>query len=326
MSATLTWYNSGNGTKTGTAIGNLFADMVTLINAVDVGADFSWEHAGSNTGSTPYYIVLKPKSGAAGRILIVAWSSAPAGNNAAILDTTPQSNQLYIAYFPSGNVNTASNLTASSGTIMGDDTDCTKVATGPTVSAAYGANFQAYYFDSAEACVFGFANPASAGSGLGLMAAGNILIDAADTAYVGALGFVGNPLNNFGTSTAVCTWQAPAINAGANTAGIRTNYGSSNRIYFQAWTASGAWGSSAVGSTDILTSTAVNKAWFVPFPLLGQTKGEGFILKLRQIAIGPGTVGPFTAYNTTGPVVQARQFSNTTGGGNGFPWVLNFKI
>ena len=33
-----------------------------------------------------------------------------------------------------------------------------------------------------------------------------------------------------------------------------------------------------------------------------------------------------SVYNTTGPVVAARQFSNQTAGGNGFPWFTNFKI
>ena len=64
----------------------------------------------------------------------------------------------------------------------------------------------------------------------------------------------------------------------------------------------------------------------MPAQLLGVAKGEGFVIKLRQIAFGPGTVGPLTPYNTTGPVVAARQFNIATAGGNGYPWLTNFKL
>jgi hypothetical protein len=81
-----------------------------------------------------------------------------------------------------------------------------------------------------------------------------------------------------------------------------------------------------VSATDILTSTSVNKVWFVPSQILGQTKGEGFVLKLRQMGYGPGTVGAFTVYNTTGPVAAARQMSNHTAGLNSGAWLTNFKL
>jgi hypothetical protein len=116
------------------------------------------------------------------------------------------------------------------------------------------------------------------------------------------------------------------INAGSNSPCVRTNYGASNRVYFQAWTPSSTWAAVAVSSTDILTDTTNSKAWFVPMQLLGVTKGEGFVIKFRQFGLGPGTTGPLTPYNTTGPVVAARQVNLATVGGNGYPWVTNFKI
>ena len=106
----------------------------------------------------------------------------------------------------------------------------------------------------------------------------------------------------------------------------RTNYGSANRVYYSAFQPSGAWAQQAVGPSDVLTDTSASKAWFVPMQMLGMTKGEGFALKLRQIGFGPGTTGPFASYNTTGPVVAARQFNSMTSGGNGYPWLTNFKL
>lgn len=325
MSATLTWASSGAGTKTGTAIGNLFADLVTLITSKAGDSSFSWQVASSNTGSTPYQITLKPKSGAAGRILLVAWSSAPAGNNSAILDTAPTTNALYGAYFPAGNVDTPSNLTASSGTILGDDTNAVKVWASMAIATIYGTSIVPYYFDSAEACAFAFQNPAANNCYAG--AVGALAVDASDNAYGAVLGYGTTNLATFATAgTPPMPWSTTVPLAGASTPCLRTNYGAANRAYFNAWSPGGAWGSSAVSSTDILTDTSNAKAWFVPVQLLGQAKGEGFVLKLRQIAYGPGTVGPLTPYNTTGPVVAARQVNLATTGGNGYPWLTNFKI
>ena len=324
MSATLSWASSGAGAKTGTAIGNLFADLVTLIDASSPGSSFSWQVASSNTGSTPYQITLKPKDGSAGRILLVAWSSAPAGNNSAILDAAPTTNALYGAYFPAGNVDTPSNLTASSGTIMGDDTGAVKVWAAMSIASIYGASVAPFYFDSAEACVFAFQNPGSAQSFLA--GAGKLIVDASDNAYSAVFSLGGGSSANFGSQTAVMPHVVTTINASSNSPCVRTNYGATNRVYFQAWTPSSSWASVSVSSTDILTDTANSKAWFVPVQLLGQAKGEGFVVKLRQIALGPGTLGPLTPYNTTGPVVAARQSNLATTGGAGFPWITNFKL
>lgn len=324
MSATLTWYNSGLGTKTNTTNAALIDDLVTLINSKSGDANFSWQVASSNSATSPLYLVLKPKSGAAGRILLVIWSSAPAGNNSAILDQAPTTNALYIAYFPAGNVDSPSNLAASSGTILGNDTGAVKVCASMGVSTIYAASVQPFYFDSAEAVVFGFQNPANTSCYMG--GAGALLVDASDNAYNAVFGYSTTSVAAFGASSGIMGWVTTTLNAGSANLCIRTNYGASNRVYFHAYSPSGGWAASAVSSTDILTDTANSFAYFVPQQVLGQVKGEGFVLKLRQIAMGPGTTGAFTAYNTTGPVVAARQFNAATTGGNGFPWMTNFKL
>ena len=326
MSATLSWQSSGLGTKSGTTSAALIADLVTLISSKSGDANFAWEVASSNSVSTPLYIVLKRKDASAGRLLLVIWTSAPAGNNSAILDAAPSTNTLYGAWFPSGNVDTPSNLTASSGTILGDDSNCTKVWAGMTVATVYAASVQPFYFDSAEGLYFAFQNPANAACYMG--GAGDLIVDSADNAYGAVVGFGTGSLANFSSSTptGMPSWSTVKPNAGTTTACIRTNYGSSDRVYFFGYSPVGTWANQAVGANDILTDTANSKAWFVPVQLLGTTKGEGFALKLRQLGIGPGTVGPLTPYNTTGPVVAARQVCAATSGGNGYPWLVNFKL
>jgi len=325
MSATLIWASSGTGTKTGTTAAALINDIVTLVNSKSGDSTFSWEVASSNTATSPNYIVLRRKDLSAGRILLVIWTSAPAANNAAILDAAPSTNALYGAWFPNGNVNTPSNLTAASGTILGNDSGCTKVWAAMSIGTVYSASVVPFYFDSAEAIVFGFQNPASS-SVLYVGGAGDLLVDAADNAYGAVLGYGTTTMSGFGSSVAPAPFTSAKPNAGSTTPCARTNYGSTDRTYFHAFAPTGSWATTSVGSTDILTDTTAAKAWFVPTQMLGLTKGEGFVLKLRQIGYGPATTGPLTPYNTTGPVVQARQFNVATTGGAGFPWLTNFKL
>jgi hypothetical protein len=330
MSATLQWHSSGLGVKTGTARANFINDLATLFNANLSDSNFSWKVASVSTAGNPNYIVIKRKDGSDGRILIVAYTSAPAGSHTVLFDVSAgaiATTAPYVAWFPSGNTDTPSNLTASSGTILGNDANAVKVSPGGVFTTTYAASIQHFYFDSAEAVWFCQQNPSS--GSLFMFGAGDLLIDSADNAYGATIGFAGSALGNWGSGggSSVMAHTTNVVQAGSISDNmIRTNYSSSNRVYFHAWVVSGTWGGVPVSSTDILTDTAANRAYFVPMQLLGQSKGEGFVLKHRQIAIGPGTVGPFQVYQTTGPTVQARQINARTLGAVGAPWLVNFKI
>lgn len=325
MSATLQWFSSGLGAKTGTARANFIDDLATLFNANLSDANFSWQVASVSTAGNPNYLVLKRKNGSAGRILIVAYTAPPAGANSALFDVAAGSISItipYVAWFPAGNADTPSNLTASSGTVLGNDSNAVKVSPGGTFSTVYAAGVQHFYFDSSEAVWFCQQSPAA--SSTFMAGAGDLVVDAADNAYGATIGFGTTSLSNWAAT--VLPYISSTVSAGSPTVAVRTNYGSANRTYFHAWAPSATWAAVGVSSTDILTDTAANRAYFVPVQLLGQTKGEGFVLKHRQIALGPGTLGPFQVYQTTGPVVQARQVNAATVGGNGYPWLVNFKI
>ena len=214
---------------------------------------------------------------------------------------------------------------ASSGTILGDDTGAVKVWANMAVATIYAASIQPFYFDSDEGCYFAFQNPAAAA--VYMSGAGDLVVDAADNAYSCVVGFGTTSLAAFGASGGGgMPWSVSTALAGGNTPCVRTNYGASNRTYYVGLAPTGTWANVAVSSTDILTNTASSLAYFVPVQLLGQVKGGGFELKLRQLGWGPGTVGAFTVYNTTGPVVAARQVNALTTGGNGYPWLTNFKL
>lgn len=326
MSSTLQWFSSGLGVKTGTARANFIDDLAALFNANLSDSNFSWRVASSSTAGNPNYLVLKRKDGSAGRILLVSYTGAPAGANTTIFDVAAgavSTVNVYVAWFPNGNVDTPSNLAASSGTILGSDTNAVKVANLGSVATIYAASFQHFYFDSAEAVIFCQQNPGAAASYVS--GAGDLVIDAADNAYGATFGYGNNAVSGWGGTSSLAPFVAGGVSAGALTAHVRTNYGSANRTYYHATAVTG-WANVSVSSTDILTDTTSNRAWFVPQQLVGNTKGEGFVLKYRQIAFGPGTVGPFQVYQTTGPTVQARQVNAATAGGNGYPWVVNFKL
>lgn len=327
MSATLTWFSSGLGVKLGTTRADFITDLNNLVVTKVADANFKWQVASVSVAGNPNWLCLKRKSGSAGRILIVAYTAAPAGANTALFDVAAGSistTGAYIAWFPAGNVDTPSNLTAASGTILGDDTGAVKVANNGTTSTNYAALFQHYYFDSDEGVWFFQTNPAA--STIGYMAAGDLLVDGSDVVYGATIGGGTGAITWSASASTAHTFSATTISAGAATQVIRTNYGSSNRTYYNAYSANGAWAASAASSTDILTDTALNKAWFVPVVVIGNTKGEGPVLKHRQVAFGPAVTNSFTVYNTTGPVVQAQHMSGNTVITAGVPWLTNFKL
>lgn len=329
MSATLTWYFSGAGTKTGTAIGNYFTDYKNLFDANIANADFTWEVAASSLAGTPYYLWLRRKDGSNGRILLISWSSGPAGNNSAILDTSPTTSQIYLAWFPNGTAASPSNLTASSGSISGDDTNCVKCSPMYTIASAYSTSMLPYYFDCEDGLTFLSGNPGSTQGWYGFV--GDLAVDANDVAYGITAGSLSSSIQSFaGSSSPPFPFAAAGIAAGATSAGyIKSNYATqaSNTAWYQAYMPSSSWASVAISSTDVLSDTANNDVWFVPIQLMASgIKGGGFPIKLRQIAMGPGSSAAFQTYQTSGPVIQARQVNHITAGNTGCPWLVNFKI
>ena len=331
MSATLTWFNSGLFTKssTGATTTLVFTDLNSMFTAKAGDSAFSWQVASANTSSNPFYIVLKPKAGGDGRILIAAWSSASTYNTA-ILDQAPQIDTVYMTYFPNGNTDTPAALslnpaTTSAPTILGNDTSVVKFSAGISCGNLYNTTTgtqQLWYMDSAEALVIGSQNPSGTVSPIYAIGAGYLLVDSSDTTYPAS--FTSPGVTNFGNMIGFAPWQASAITSGSSSilSGIKAHFNGSNKTYYQAFHASWPGQSS---SLSVLENTATSQAWFVPVSLLGHTKGEGIVLKLRQIGLGPASTTQFATYST-GVGLQARHFSCYTGGNSSAPWFTNFKI
>lgn len=329
MSATLTWQNAGLGTKTGTTVATFFTDMKTLMDSKAADANFKWEISASSLAGTPYYIWCRPKSGAAGRILLISWTGAPAGNNSAILDTAPTTTLTYICWFPSGNAASPSNLTASSGTISGDDTNCTKCAVMGTTTSIYQASYQPGYFECEEGILFLTGHSGTAQNYFCM--AGNLAVDASDVAYGISYGPNGSSTSSF--ATGILPYVSTSVSAGTSASYIKCNYStqSTGIGWYHAFVPTGSttWAGVPIGTSDILTDTSNSNAWFCPVQLVSNvTKGGGFPIKLRQMGWGPQALSQFTVYSTTGPVVAARSVhtASTASSTGGTLWLTNFKM
>jgi hypothetical protein len=182
-----------------------------------------------------------------------------------------------------------------------------------------------YWFDTAEGGFFLTNNPGAAANYT--FGGGKLVVDASDVVYDCTFSVLNwnnwqssdpLPFANIGTT----------INAGSTTNKVvRTNYGTTDDLFFQAFRPMDYLSQTADSSNDPLVDTSVTKAWFIPIQLVSRRKGVGFALKFRQLAWGPSSGSAFKAYSTTGPVVAAIQSCATTAGNaQGNPYVTNFKI
>lgn len=326
MSATLTWKLSALGTKTGTTGTSFLSDLNDLVASVSGDSSYLWQVASYSAAGNPVYLVLKKKDASAGRILLCFFTSAPANINPTVAEITAGSvstTVIHVAYFPSGNADTPSNITATSGTILGDDTNAVKFTASPILSQLYAASVRPYYAESQEGLIFITQNPSAAAAYL--FGAGNLTVDASDVAYATTMSFA--TVNPFNSPTAnILNWVAttPGLSGGTQQC-VRTNYGTNSKVFFLGLMPCNTIFNTLIGSTDVLTDTAQQKAWFFPIFLASQTKGGGFPLKLRQLGWGPVTTVANAIYNTTGPALAASQLCQFSTGGE-YPWLTNFKI
>jgi hypothetical protein len=240
-----------------------------------------------------------------------------------LLETSPTTTHVYIAWHPAGNVDTPSNLTSSSGAVLGDDTGATRVVSIGVLSNIYGANMLPFVWDSEEAVWLTFQNPASAVfSGCG---AGKIFVDKDDNEYDGVFGHGnGGSLDGLGSSSPPTPYTTSSTLAGSTTPHARANKGATVRPYFTAYARTG-WATQPIASS-VLYDGATSKAWFDAVLMIPNEKGVGPDLKLRQVAVGPPTVASFSVFNTASLTPAAISAQGNSGSNSGNPWFTNFKV
>ena len=331
MATTLTFYQSTGPTPTAFTDAGFFNDLNTMITANSGNSNFNWEVLSYQTATSPYYMVLGRKDSSAGRILLCDYITSPSQYNTAVFDQNSVSTgYLQIAWFPSGTASTPSNLTSSSGTIMGNDTGVVKFNTSenPIAGSIYQntANTKLYYFDSYDyLSIFCGINSSTQYA----MIAGKCLVDYSTpaNAYDASAQFV----SSASAGSQYMSWSSgssPQYAGQSNTQYVRTNYGSSNRVYFNAWNVPTWAGTYPPGSTyDIMAQNSSNQLYYTSIPLIGQTPGEGVVLKLRQMAYGPTTNTPFQSWSSSTGVQAIQAQSNSSGSGSQVSmWFTNFQI
>ena len=352
MASTLTWNSAVAAAVSAAATAvQFFTDLNALVTAQAANSAFSWQVGVLNTSNTlanPTYITLVQKATIAASggiaanpgpvILICNYASAPSFFNTNTMDAVPSTSQLMISYFPNATTVTpvagALNVTGSTQavTTFGNDTGCVKMTNQVSaISTIYAVGVQMSYADSADCIYISTGSPATTFSAQYAMMAGLGVVDYSGNVYGCCVHFSSAPATN--SSGTISNWAVggAAQNAGnASSRVLRTNYGSLNRVYFDAFVAP-SWAAQSVPAAigDIMQNNSTGYAYYAPIQLMGNTKGEGVVLKLRQIAYGPQTVVNYTVYYTTGPVVAAMQLVATISGVAGsaiIPWLTNFQL
>ena len=351
MASTLTWNTAVAGATSAAATAvQFFTDLNTLVTAQAGNSAFAWQVGTLNTSNTlanPTYITLVQKSTIAASggiaanpgpvILICNYASAPSFYNTNTMDAVPATSQLQVSYFPSATTVTpaagALNVTGSTQAIttMGNDTNCVKMTNMVTgIATVYTVGYQLSYADSADCVYISMGPTASSWAAQYAFMAGLGIVDYSGNVYGCCVHFNSSPTVN--STGIIQLWVASGTateSAAASDRVLRTNYGAANRTYYDAFVVPG-WAAQTAGVTaDILQNNTNGYAYFAPIQLMGNAKGEGVVLKLRQIGFGPQTIVNYTNYYTTGPVVAASQLVACTGGtanASVIPWLTDFQL
>lgn len=330
-SSTLTWRCGANPAVSATTSGGGHW-MQKLNDAVVANAgdsNFKWQVASLST-TNPFYCVLKRKDGSAGRLLFLSYSSAPANANPPILGSTSiTANCPMVCWFPSGNVDTPSNLSAASGTVMGNDAGATGcVLFGPNIASGNTLT----YWECEDAVVVSYQSTAASTHYAAV--GGKCFVDSSDVEIDGVVPFSNNSngVSGYwsGSSAPVWTNSVPPV-AGAVTHAARITFsgGSQNVFYRVSNPPQSFLAQSGSPVNDPLLDTGTTTVWFLNSlwaPAYSQPCGKGVYVRLRQIGYGPESSSAFQVYNTTGPTVQARSMLPISGVTAGVPWMTNFKL
>jgi hypothetical protein len=209
---------------------------------------------------------------------------------------------------------------------MGDDTGA--IPLGGAISSFYTSSYATIsYFDSAAGvvAVVSYTN----GSTSYVVGAGELFVDLSDNAFSGVLrnGIGVSSLNN---GFAFLPWNVLDPLDASRDIRIAINHGGAVHGFGLAYYPS-LWAYQQSGVDNVLEDSVNSKAWFAPIYLIGQRKGRGAELKLRQMAFGPGVTAPHAVYSISvggTPTVAAIAGSNGSGGSStyGFLWFTQFKL
>lgn len=258
---------------------NVSDDCLAAINAVVVansgGVNAKWEVATYQSVS-PRYVILRRKSGAAGRIVIFGQQGSTA--NAAATYSTPSANSLYVGYSK-----TSTSNTIDTSWLTGAPFSATDYMPGLRAMLLAAATWRVNYTEFTDGIYFAFSEVSN---GIYIFGAGELAQDTAGAAISAVQGCGQTGLANWATTTAGAGSFVPA-NVGSDThnntdSGLLVRTGGANRLAYRGFVL-------GTGVAAKLVDTAGGIANFFPIPLVNSNiNGTLTVLgKMRQVGFGP---------------------------------------
>lgn len=312
MSALLTWSSDHGYSQPSSDYGSSTQGTIKQLRAyfdtLSAFSDFPWVVASYEETTSPWYVVLKPKSGGPGRLIVVGVSVAPQstfnpqfGNN-----FTWTAAGARAAFFPAATSDVPNNILSLSGDVF----------TNPTPASGFGSVFTfsvptyvAKCFACEEGIVFTYG---AANNSAPQWMVGNFLEDAAGDTIPAAISC---------SSTLSAGFGVPSTSPSNTSLGAFTLDASQSTVF---WGAGPTLSATIVGSLRDLTN---HKAFFTPATLASihttMLPENVMKYKLRQIAYGPTPLAPYESLSdASGLQAISLQGGITTG----YPWLVNFKV
>lgn len=306
--ATLTWSAPHGDSNLQSTFAATNQGAIQLMNeyftALSAFSDFPWEVCSFEGTTAPWFVTLRRKSLAAGRIVFIAVTSAPNTTyNPQLGNLTWNATGVRAAFFPLATSDTPANILATSGDVFTNPSGGS--GAGPNVAMTTGTNLL-----NCLACEDGlFMKWGSASLNSTVFIVGDLLEDDAGAQAPVSIVINGGSLDGITptTSPAIGSLGGFSLQAGA-TIHFGTGY--------QAPTAIGTY----------LRDNGAKESWFLPRTLCSYSLplGQSMKYKLRQIAYGPTPLAAYETLTDTGAVLKA--ISTYPAATTGFPWLTNFKV
>lgn len=306
--ATLTWSENHGDSNPQSTFGATTQGAIQLLNqyftTLAAQADFPWQVCSHEGTTAPWFVTLKRKTGAAGRIIFIGVNTAPISTYNPQLGTmTWNVAGMRVAYFPDATSDTPANILSLTGDVF----------TNPTKSTGLGMNYSSFSTGTntftAWACEDGvFLRYGPVASLAAYFIVGALVEDASQNA-------AGITFSTAGAMDNVAVQTTLSI---ANPGGYQIFSGSP--IHF------GTGWAITTSPAPYLRDNGLKKAWFLPRSLacFGLPPDYIFTYKFRQIAHGPVPLAGYERLATVGNVLAAQ--SAYPAATAGYPWLLNFKV
>lgn len=285
-------------------------DMLAAINAVvgaaSSGGSASWEVA-TYQSTSPRYVILKRKSGAAGRIIIFGQQGSTP--NAAAVTGSAGASMLYIGYSETSTSDTADASYLSAAPLSaGDYMPGIRCCIQATVT------WRVNYAEFADGVYFLFSNTAQ---GIGVFGAGSLLEDLTGTAIPAVMGSGSNGSTAWATTQSaagsIFPSQVGSSSSYTNTAaGLLVRTSSTNRIAFRVF----ALGTGVAAKLD---DTSGTRCFYLPIHCVYHNSDGTLTMvgKVRQVGFGPNCDRETTRTDASSPGVNAYGHQSTSSGATG---------